>query len=184
MLAKMKKNPDAVIAVALAIVLPIIFVGNAEMWVAVSIGIFVLAFGRKIFGAIAGKLDERSASIETEIAEAHRLREEAKKLLASYEMQRKEAEAEAEQIIAHAKIEAERQAERAGEALEATLKRRSEMAVQRIHLAEEEALAEVRRVAATLAVQAAGRIIRNNMDDAQTDKLIQQSIDEARAKLH
>ena len=62
--------------------------------------------------------------------------------------------------------------------------RRSEMAVQRIHHAEEEVLAEVRRIAAALAVQAAGQIIQDNMDGAQADKLIQQSIDEARAKLH
>lgn len=184
MLGKMKRNPEVVIALAVAIVLPIIFTGDSKIWVAVSFGVFVVAFGRKIWGAIAGKLDERTASIENEIEEAQRLREEAQTLLASYEAQRKEAEKEAEQIVEHAKQEAERESIRARETLEATLKRRSELAVQRIRHAEEEALAEVRREAATLAVRAAAVIIRENMDETRADGLIQNSIEEARAKLH
>lgn len=184
MLDKLKRNPEVVVALAVAIVLPIIFTGNSKIWVAVSFGVFVVAFGRKIWGAITGKLDERAASIEAEIEEAQRLREEAQKLLASYEAQRKEAEQEADQIVAHAKEEAERESVRARETLEATLKRRSELAVQRIRHAEEEALAEVRREAATLAVRAAAVIIRDNMDEARASSLIENSIEEARAKLH
>ena len=95
MLDKIKRNPDAVLAIAIAIVLPIIFEGDSKIWVAVSFGVFILAFGRKIWGAVVGKLDERAISIQDEINEAHRLREEAQTLLADYEARRIEAETDA-----------------------------------------------------------------------------------------
>ena len=184
MLQKIKRNPDAILAIAIAIVLPIIFEGDSKIWVAVSFGVFILAFGRKIWVAIAGKLDERAANIETEIEDAQRLREEAQTLLADYEAKRKKAEVEADQIIMHAQKEAERDAESARLALEETLKRRSELAVQRIKHAEDEALSAVRQEAATLAIRAASNIIRKNMNDDRANILIEKSIEEARSKLH
>jgi len=184
MLDKLKRNPDAVLAIAIAIILPIIFEGDSKIWVAVSFGVFILAFGRKIWVGIAGKLDERATSIENEIADAHRLREEAQTLLADYESKRKDAEAEAEKIIDHAREEAKRESERSRDALEATLKRRSELALQRIKHAEEEALAAVRREAASLAVKAASVIIRDRMHEPLANQLIESSIKEVREKLH
>ena len=184
MLDKIKRNPDAVLAIAIAIVLPIIFEGDSKIWVAVSFGVFILAFGRKIWGAVVGKLDERAISIQDEINEAHRLREEAQTLLADYEARRIEAEDEAQKIVEQARNEALREAERAKEALDNTLKRRSELAAQRIKHAEEEALAAVRREAATLAVQAATVIINESLTEAQSETLIKNSINTIRERLH
>ena len=77
-----------------------------------------------------------------------------------------------------------REAERAKEALDNTLKRRSELAAQRIKHAEEEAVAAVRREAATLAVRAATVIINESLTEAQSETLIKNSINTIRERLH
>ncbi|MBR73015.1 MAG: F0F1 ATP synthase subunit B [Rhodospirillaceae bacterium] len=184
MINKLKRNPDVVLAIAAAIVLPIIFEGDSKIWVAVSFGVFIVAFGRKIWVAIVGKLDERATNIQKEIEDAQHLREEAQSLLADYEAKRIEAEAEAEKIIEQAHNEALRESARAKEDLENMLKRRSELAAQRIKHAEEEALAAVRQEAATLAVNAAAIIINEGLTESQSENLVTNSIKSIRERLH
>jgi F-type H+-transporting ATPase subunit b len=112
------------------------------------------------------------------------LREEAQSLLAEYERKQLEAEDEARQMVEHAKVEAERHADNAKQALEETMRRREEAAMQRIQQAETDALREVRETAAALAVEATAQLIRENLDDTLADALIERSIREMDEKLH
>src|ERR1700734_1051186 len=82
---------------------------ETENWVAIAFLCFLgllayLGAHRKAFDAI----DARQARIKAELDDARRLREEAQALLAAFERKGREAEAEAESIIAGAKAEAER----------------------------------------------------------------------------
>jgi F-type H+-transporting ATPase subunit b len=88
-------------------------------------------------------LDERGARIKANLEEARRLREEAEALLAKSGEARAAAKETAE-MLAHAREEAETPKKEAAANLEAMLKRRERMALDKIAQAEAKALAEVR----------------------------------------
>ena len=158
--------------------------GSAEFWVAVAFVAFVAIVVRFGYRRIINALDTRAASIKHELDEAVRLREEAQALLAEYQRKQRDAVEQAEEIVDHAKAEAERLARVAEQDLEADMARRRQLAADKITQAEAEAVAEVRDTAATLAVDAARRLIRDNIDDKGAAKLIDESIGDVPKKLH
>ncbi len=157
---------------------------SANLWILIAFIFFISLFGRKAFKKIVQGLDARAGRIKAELDEAQRLREEAQGVLAEYERKRQAAEDEARQMVAHAKIEAERHAAAARMALEETMNRRTELAMQRISQAEAEAMQEVRDTAAGLAIEAAARLIRDKLDETRANELIDESIKQVREKLH
>jgi F-type H+-transporting ATPase subunit b len=161
------------------------FFKEPENWVAVAFVIFV---GVLIYvGAhkkIIETLDHRSARIKAELDEARRLREEAAKLLAEYQRKQREAEREAEAIVADARAEAERVAAEARVKMEEFVARRTKLAEAKIGQAEAQALAEVRAAAADAAVNAAEQILRQTAKGQVADDLIAQGIADVRAKLN
>jgi F-type H+-transporting ATPase subunit b len=124
-----------------------------EFWVAVA---FVLFVGVLIYVGVHKKLiealDHRSSRIQAELDEARRLRDEAGKLLAEYQRKQREAEREAEAIIADARAEAGRVAAEARVKMEEFVARRTKLAETKITQAEAQALADVRAAAADAAV--------------------------------
>lgn len=135
-------------------------------------------------GKMMDALDARGRRIAAELAEAKRLREEAEKLLASFEGKRKEAEAEARQIVAAAKAEADRMTKENEARLADFVTRRTAAAEQKIAQAEAQAANEVRAAAAEVAASAAEKVLRGAMEGAGGDKLLADSLKEARAKLN
>ena len=82
---------------------------EAEFWVAVAFVIFVIVLIR--LGAhrwVIQALDDRSRRIAAELDAARKLREEAEAILIDSEKRRREAEAEAQNIIAGAQADAKR----------------------------------------------------------------------------
>lgn len=112
---------------------------------------------------IAGMLDARIKQIETDIAEAKRLREEAAALLVEYERKRVAAEAEAEGIITAAKEEAERLTAEAQVSLADLVARRTKAVEDKIGQAEAQAVADVRARSADLAIEAARSVLADQM---------------------
>ena len=160
-------------------------ISDAEFWVAVSFLIFI-ALVAKVggFRAVLNALDKRGERIAGELGEAKRLREEAQALLASYEKRRREAETEAEAIIAQAKAEAERLAKEAETKLADFVERRQKSAEQKIALAEAEATREVRSVATEAAIRASEAILRARVAGAAGIGLLGKSLDEIKSKLN
>ena len=158
---------------------------TAEFWVLVSFVIFMGILGyvgvhRKILGA----LDARSKKISDDLDEARALREEAQKVLADYQRKRREAEGEAEAIVAAAKTEAERLAAEARQKSEEFVARRTKMAETKIAQAESQAIAEVRAIAADAAVKAAGEVLKASAKGKKGDELVARGLKEVRGKLH
>lgn len=156
---------------------------DAEFWVLVAFILFVGVIAWKARGAILGALDGRAARIRAEIDEAQRLREEAQALLADYQRKQKQALGEAEAMIRGAEEEARRLKARTEAELAAALKRREQQALDRIAQAEAQALAEVRNLAADLAVAATEKILRDKLDPAKADALLSDSIAELPRRL-
>ncbi len=147
----------------------------------VFVGILVYL---KVPGKVGGMLDARARQIESELAEARSLREEAQKILASYERKQKEVAEHAEQIIAHAKKEAEMAAERAKEELQASIARRLAAAEEQIASAEAAAVKEVRDTAVNIAVAAARDVIAGAMKAKEAGELIDSAIEDVAKRLH
>jgi F-type H+-transporting ATPase subunit b len=160
------------------------FFSNPENWVALGFVAFVALVGKRAYAFIGNTLDQRSEAIKSNLDEALRLREEAQNLLASYQRKQRDAESEAKDIIARAKAEAESMAQDAVESIEASVKRRSELAIDRIGQAEAKALKEVRETAIDMAISGAERLIVDNLDKTKADKMVDDAIKDLGKKLH
>jgi F-type H+-transporting ATPase subunit b len=156
-----------------------------EFWVAVAFVIFLGVLGyvgvhRKLIDA----LDQRSARIKAELDEARRLRDEAAQLLADYQRKQREAQSEADAIVAEANAEAQRVAAEAHSKMEEFVARRTKIAEGKIAQAEAQALADVRAAAADAAVAAAERILTQTAKGAVADNLVAQGIQDVKTKLN
>ncbi|MBF0250675.1 MAG: F0F1 ATP synthase subunit B [Alphaproteobacteria bacterium] len=152
--------------------------------VAIAFVLLFVFFGKKMYVAITTALDDRTKHIQKQINEAAQLREQAQMLLASYEKKQHEAIKEAEGIIQAAKNEAERLAVEAAEQLDRNLKRSEQLAKDRIAQAEAQAVAEIKGLAVDIAMEAAKRVLTNEIDAAKSDQLIDKAIKNIAGKLH
>jgi F-type H+-transporting ATPase subunit b len=156
-----------------------------EFWVAVAFVIFVAGLGYLgVHRMIAKSLDERAGRIQAELDEARKLKDEAAALLAEYQRKRREAEGEAQEIIAGAKAEAERLAVEAKIKIEEFVSRRTKMAETKIAQAEAQAAADVRSAAAEAAVAAAAQVLAQETKGKLAGELIAKGIDDVRKKLN
>jgi len=158
---------------------------EAESWVALAflcfLGLLVyLGAHRKMIAAI----DNRQARIKSELEQARRLREGAQTLLGEFERKARDAETEAQAIIAGAKAEAERLAAEAKLKAEDFVARRTKMAETKIAQAEAQAVADVRSAAADAAVAAAEKIIATAAKGKVAEDLLARGIAEIRQKFN
>jgi F-type H+-transporting ATPase subunit b len=158
---------------------------EAEFWVALGFLVFLGLMGYVgVHRQIAKSLDERAARIKAELDEARKLKDEAAALLADYQRKRGEAEHEAADIIAGAKVEAERLAAEANAKVEEFVARRTKMAETKIAQAEAQAAADVRAAAAEAAVAAAEKILAQQAKGELAGTLIAKGIEDVRNKLN
>jgi F-type H+-transporting ATPase subunit b len=156
----------------------------ATIWATISLVIFIgimIYFG--LPKMIAKMLDARIAQIETDLAEAKRLRAEAEALLVDYENKRVAAEGEAAGIVTAAQEEAKRLAEEANVALTDLIARRTKSVQDKIAQAEAQALGEVRARAADLTVEAA-RIVLSQQMASKGDDLVSKAIKDVGTQLN
>lgn len=158
---------------------------DATFWATVSLFIFLgLMVYLKVPGMITRSLDARAERIRGELEQARQLREEAQQLLAEYQRKRKEAEQEAESIIAAARREATQIVADAKQKTEEHIARRNAMAEQKIAQAEREAVNEVRTRAVEIAVEAARTVLADKMDGKLSAAMFDDSIRQIRGNLN
>jgi F-type H+-transporting ATPase subunit b len=151
-------------------------VRGPEFWVLVAVVVFIAVVWKPGRKSLLGGLDARATRIREELDAARNLREEAERALAAFELKQRQAAAEADEIIAHAKAEAERIAAQSARALEETLQRRRQQAEERIAQEEAKALAEIRSVTVDVAISAARRVIAAELDEQRGAALIDTAI--------
>ncbi len=157
---------------------------NPETWVGLAsiIGIAILLW--RAGPTLTGSLDQRAAKIKAELDEAQRLRDEAQATLAEYQRKQRDALKEAQDIIAHARAEAERTAEQAARDLDIAIERRKKMALEKIALAEAKATDEVRNLAVDVAIAAARQVLSESLDVNRQSALIDDAIARLPQALH
>lgn len=157
---------------------------DAEFWVLLAVAIFFVVVWKPGRRVILGTLDTRAQRIHEELAAAAKLREEAQEALAAHQRRQQAAAADAEQIISHAKAEAERIAAQSLRDLEDSLQRRQLLAQERIAQEQAKALAEIRATAVDVAIAAARQVIAASLDEQRGALLIDQAISELPRQLH
>lgn len=157
---------------------------DPKFWVAVSFFLFIIVAWKPLIMRLAGALDARGEKIKAEIDEAQKLRAEAEAMLKRAQAAREAAERDAAALLAHAREEAARMGEAARAELDAALKRREKMALDRIAAAEAEAAAAVRAAAADVAVSAARSLIASGLTQDGHAALVDAAIADIPQKLH
>ncbi|WP_299820683.1 F0F1 ATP synthase subunit B [uncultured Jannaschia sp.] len=164
---------------------PFFSLGNTDFIVTLGFLLFlgILVYFR-VPSRLTGMLDDRSGGIRSDLDEARALREEAQALLASYERKTREARAQADQIVANAKAEAQSAAEQAKLDLKTSVDRRLAGAEGQIESARNAAIREVRDRAIQIATSVAAEMVARQMTAKDADRMIDQSIETVSAKLH
>jgi F-type H+-transporting ATPase subunit b len=158
--------------------------GDPEFWVLLAVAIFVVVVWKPMRRAIVGGIDSRVERIRQELEAARNLRDEAQQALAAYQRQQQQGAAEAQAIIAHAKEEAERIAAQSLRDLEETLRRRQQLAQERIAQEEAKAVAEIRAIAVEVAISASRQVIAASLDEQRGAALIDDAIAALPRQLH
>lgn len=155
-----------------------------SFWAFISLLIFLgIALYMNVPATITKALDGRADKIRADLDEAKRLRDEAKALLDEYTKKREAAEAEAKDIVAAAKREADLIAAEARAKSEDYVRRRTALAEQKIGQAEAEAVNAVRGSAVDVAIAASQKILsgRGAKDNAD---LFKQALADVKARLN
>ena len=164
---------------------PFISLRNTNFVVMIAFAIFIgIILYLGVPKMLGGLLDKRAAAIKAELDEAKSLREDAKALLASYEKKQTEVQAQADRILEAAKAEAAAAAEQAKADIVSSVARRLAAAEDQIASAEASAVKEVRDQAIVVAIGAARDIISRQMTEAESNSLIDDSIDDVGSKFH
>ena len=157
---------------------------NPTLWVAISFLIFLALFARPTWRFVTRSIDNKIEEIRNKIEEATGLREEAQDLLAANKRKIVDAEREAGEIIAQAREEAQVLKARLTNELEEVLKRRQQIATDRIAQAESDAVEAVRLLTVDIALNATEQILSETIKGEKGKRLINNSIKELPNKLN
>lgn len=157
---------------------------SPDLWLGVAFVIFVAVIAKPVTKALTGALDKRADDIAKNIDEAQKLHEEARAALEAYKAKLASAAREAETIVANAESEARQFRENAEKELAASLKRREEIAVEKIAQAEARATKEVRDAAIEVALAATRKLIAEGLSPERAGTLIDEAVKNLPKQLH
>ncbi|HEX6010530.1 MAG TPA: F0F1 ATP synthase subunit B [Geminicoccaceae bacterium] len=154
-----------------------------ELMLLICLVILVVLVWKPLRNNVLGALDARAEKIRTDLDEAQRLHEEAKALLAKYQRQLHEGEKLAGDILGQAETQRRRFEEKMRADYDLAVKRRTDLAMERIAQEEARAVQEVRGRAADLAIRATRRLLVEKVGAGEAQRLVQGAIEEVKRKL-
>lgn len=157
----------------------------AEHYVALGFVVFVaMMMYMGVHRQLTGALDARIARVKKELSQAESLRAEAAQVLEGYKQKAAEARAEAEAIVAQAKLEAELLAKETEQRMAEFIVRRTKQAEQKIATAEAQAAADVKAAAAAAAVRAAELVLRDQVKAGLNGQLVANSMQDMKQRFN
>ncbi|GMR12446.1 MAG: F0F1 ATP synthase subunit B [Gemmatimonadota bacterium] len=149
-----------------------------SVWTLIVFGLVLLTLHRFAWGPILGAVNAREEGIQSDLDQAKSEREEAASLLAEHKKQMSEARREAQQIIQNGKT--------AGEKLRQEIEAKArteghamiERAREEIQRERDAALDTLRKESVDLALAAASKLIRANLDADRNRELVMGYVDE------
>ena len=145
----------------------------------INLLVLYLLMKKFLFGPIIKVMDVRKAMIDQQFAGAKEQEDQAKALKEQYEGALKSAREESFQIMEQARKEAKAQADRTVEDTQAKVSAMLAKAQEDINTERENAMRQMKDDVASLAMEAAGKIIGRNSGAEQDLSLYDQFIEEA-----
>ena len=146
------------------------------IWTIVCFAITFFVLRKFAFGPIQKTIDDRRERIRSSVEEAEHARAEARRLLEEHKALIAGAKSEAGGILAEARKVADSQRERAREEVEADRQRRLEETRKQIEAETVRALEQIRAEVAELALLATEKVTGQVLDREQDRKLIEAAI--------
>lgn len=147
-------------------------------WLVLAFLLLLGLLSKFAFPAILGGLKERESTIEESMTRAERALAEAKQLQADNEIARREAERQAQAILREAREQADAQRAADVDKTRADIAQMQEAARADIEREKQQALAELRQEVSSLAIGAAEKILRENLDATRQAALVDQFLAE------
>ena len=150
-------------------------IGNA-LWTLVIFGLVILVLGKFAWKPILGGLQQREEFIRASLTQAKADREAAEAQLKQYSDKLVSARAEASAIVDEARRDAEEVKRKFQDETQADANRTIERARREIKIAQETAVKELYVLTARLTTEVAGKILEREIQPADHDRLIRDSI--------
>lgn len=145
-------------------------------WMTIVFVLLLLILRKFAWGPITSALEERERTIDDSIQRAETALAEARQIQADNERARREAEQEAQRILREARETSEQLRSEEVEKTREQIRQMQDNAREEITREKASALAELRSEVADLAIQAAGKILKENLDETRQRKLVDEFI--------
>ena len=163
---------------------PMFSMANTDFVVAIAFVIFVgVLVYFKVPRIIGNLLDKRADTIRNEIDEAHRLLEEAKTLLAKLEREHKENIEKAKNIVNDAELTSKKVLEDSKSEIKDAVARKLQMAERQIQTNEKEAINSIKDDLIEAAFKEAQEQIEKKVDSKLANLVVEESVEEIKARL-
>jgi len=157
---------------------PVLPATSELIWGAISFFLLLFVVIKLVWPSIDEAYRNRTANIEGKLKTAENEREEAAQLLEEYRRRLAAAEEETQRIIEEARGAAERLRREIRGKAEGEAERELERARQAIRSERDQAMRDLRREVGTLAVDLAARVLDNSLDRERQLRLVDQYIQE------
>jgi F-type H+-transporting ATPase subunit b len=154
------------------------FKSDLAIWTCVVFLCLLLILGKFAWGPVTEGLDRREQAIAAMIEEAKLGQEKAAQQLKQYEAKLAAAGEEARELVAQARKDADAAKDRILAEAQTAADRQRERAVEDIQVAKNVALQEITRTSVDLAVNLAGRIVRQQLRAEDHSQLIREAMDQ------
>ena len=148
------------------------------IWTIIAFAITFFVLRRYAFGPIQKLIDERRERIRQSVEEADRVRDEARTLLEEHKALIGQARSDAENILAEARRIADSQREQMRVETEEERQRRLAETERQLDQAKVQIFNELREEVGRLSVEAAEKITRKSLTDADQQRLIDEALAE------
>lgn len=153
-----------------------VFYLSAEFWVAMAFVLTILLLAKPIYKAVNGMITKRIEYISRRLANAAEIKDDAEKLLASYERKFRNIDKEVEAIIKKSQNEIDYIRKASLSKLEQDMAQKEKDVSEKLQGAKDKASQEIANIASGLSIRAVRQIIQNKLQPKDISKLIDISI--------
>jgi F-type H+-transporting ATPase subunit b len=147
-------------------------------WLTLTFLILLFVLRRYAWGPIVSAMEEREKTIDSSIQRAEEALAEAKEIQADNEKARREAEQKAQRILREAREQAEQLRDEERQKTQEQIDEMKQQAHDEIGREKQSALNELRSEVADLAVQAAGKILHEDMNQDRQRRMVDEFLED------
>jgi len=153
-------------------------------WTCVSFGVLMYLLNKFALPGLMEMLDQREKKIKDDLADADRLKKEARDLLSQYESKLKAVYQEGQVILENARKQAQEQLDDNAKRVKQETDRMLADAKSEVSRDKQKALQDVQKAAVELSLLAAEKILARNLSDTDHKRLVDEALQEISARFN